>query len=365
MTDDTLLACLAPRLTNRTEDIAVKALWYILSKSEMARNALEEILKTGGANVGRIVRLETEATGDNQERPDLVAFDDDGVKHVLIEAKFEAGLTPNQPGEYLKSLLKVKDRPSALLFVAPEWRREVLWANLRRVSESNSISLGDDTKKGPIWSTSAGKNRHLLLTSWRHLLCSMKAKANEETSVMCDIQQLQGLCERMDAGAFLPLRPGELSSEFPKRILDLNRLIYDAVERAEFVTAYQKSAWRDEPGGNSGASGNIATGRYIGIGEYLGHGDRTGSVWFGISFKHWARHRKTPLWLLLMYDSPREVPPTLKELERTDPPELIYENAQAMWISIDLPTDVEYDEVLDAVVERLRYVAELIGSETN
>ena len=195
----------------------------------------------------------------------------------------------------------------------------------------------------------------------------MKAhtNANEETSVLCDIQQLQGLCDQMDAEAFLPLRPDELSPEFPKRILDLNRLIYDAVERAEFVTAYQKSAWRDEPGGNSGASGNIATGRYIGIGEDLGHGDRTGSVWFGISFKHWARHRKTPLWLLLMYDSPREVPPTLKELERTDPPELIYENAQAMWISIDLPTDVEYDEVLDAVVERLRFVAELIGSETN
>ena len=46
MTDDTLLAHLAPRLTNRTEDIAVRALWYILSKSEMARNALEETLKT-------------------------------------------------------------------------------------------------------------------------------------------------------------------------------------------------------------------------------------------------------------------------------------------------------------------------------
>ena len=364
MTDNTLLAYLAPRLTNRTEDIAVRALWYILSKSEMAMNALEEALKTGGANVDRIVRLKIEATGDNQERPDLAALDDDGVEHILIEAKFGAGLTPNQPVEYLKRL--PEDRPSALLFIAPERRREELWTNLRqRVSESNSISLGDDTKKGPIWSTSAGKNRHLLLTSWRYLLCSMKAKANEETSVMCDIQQLQGLCNQMDAEAFLPLRPDELSSEFPKRILDLNRLIYDSVERAKFVTAYRTSSWRYEPGGNSGPSGDIATGKYIGIGKCMGHGDRTGSVWFGINFKHWAGPRKTPLWLLLMYDSPRDVPPTLKELERTDPPELIYENAQAMWISIDLPTDVEYDEVLDAVVERLRCVAELIGSETN
>ena len=368
MTDDTLLAHLAPRFTNRTEDIAVRALWYILSKSEVARNALEETLKTGGANVGRIVRLKIEATGDNQERPDLAAFDDDGVEHILIEAKFGAGLTPNQPDEYLKRLLKVKDRPSALLFVAPENRLANLWDKLqKRVSKSNCISLGSDTKKEKIWSVPAGENRHLMLTSWKTLLCSMKAhiNANEETSVMCDIQQLQGLCGQMDAEAFLPLRPDELRSEFPKRILDLNRLIYDAVERAEFVTAYRTSSWRYEPGGNSGPSGDIATGKYIGLGEYIGHGDRTGSVWFGINFKHWARHRKTPLWLLLMYDSPRDVPPTLKELERTDPSELIYENAQAMWISIDLPTDVEYDEVLNAVVERLRDLAELLGSETN
>ena len=132
MTDNTLLAYLAPGLTNRTEDIAVKALGYILSNSEMARNALEETLKTGGANVGRIVRLKIEDTGGNQERPDLAALDDDGVEHVLIEAKFGAGLTPNQPVEYLKRLQKVKDRPSALLFIAPQWRREVLWTNLRR-----------------------------------------------------------------------------------------------------------------------------------------------------------------------------------------------------------------------------------------
>ena len=354
MTDDTLLAHLAPRFTNRTEDIAVRALWYILSKSEMARNTLEETLKTGGANVGRIVRLKIEATGDNQERPDLAVLDDDGVEHVLIEAKFGAELTPNQPVEYLKRL--PEDRPSVLLFVAPEWRREALWANLRRVSESNSISLGDDSKKGPIWSTSAGKNRHLLLTSWRHLLCSMKAKANEETSVMCDIQQLQGLCKRMDSEEFLPLRPDELNSELPKRILDLNRLIDDAIERAEFVTAYQKSTWRDSPGENSGPSGNIAAGRSIGI------GGKTGGVSFVISFKHWIKHPARPLWLLLIYNSPQDVPPLLKKLKQ---PELIYENAQRMWIPIDLPTCVEYDEVLDAVVEQLRCVAALISSETN
>ena len=306
MTDDTLLAHLSPRFTNRTEDIAVRALWYILSKSEMARNALEETLKTGGANVGRIVRLKIEATGDNQERPDLAALDDDGIERVLIEAKFGAGLTPNQPVEYLKRL--PEDRPSALLFVAPEWRREVLWTNLRQVSESNSISLGSDSKKEKIWSVTADEKRHLMLTSWKTLLCSMKAhiNANEETSVMCDIRQLQGLCDQMDAEAFPPLRLDELNSEFPKRILSLDRLIEDAVTRAEndgFINRYKVSTWNDGHTGNK----NIVISRNIGL------GGKEGGIYLGISFKHWAKHPVRPLWLLLIYDSPRDVPPALKK----------------------------------------------------
>lgn len=36
-----------------------------------------------------------------------------------------------------------------------------------------------------------------------------------------------------------------------------------------------------------------------------------------------------------------------------------------MNVPIDIKTGVEEDEVLEAVVERIRYVAELIGSETN
>lgn len=36
MTDNTLLAHLAPRFTNRTEDIAVEALGYILSNNSGA-----------------------------------------------------------------------------------------------------------------------------------------------------------------------------------------------------------------------------------------------------------------------------------------------------------------------------------------
>lgn len=228
MTDDTLLAHLAPRFTNRTEDIAVEALGYILSKSEAAKCALSEMLREGGADVGRIARIRTQnpVIGENQERkrkrkrkrPDLTARDETGATRVLIEAKFGAGLTENQPVKYLEDGLPT-DRPSALLFVAPKDKLENLWTELRQKADtSDSISLGSDTKKEKIWSVSTGEKRYLMLTSWKTLLCSMKAytNANEKTSVLCDIQQLQGLCERMDSEAFPPLCSDELSSEFPR-----------------------------------------------------------------------------------------------------------------------------------------------------
>ena len=135
----TLLEALATgaAFRGRTEDIAVEALGHILSTSEAARAALPDVVDTGGAPVGAIDRVRTQVTGEEGARPDLVGFDESGQERVLIEAKFGAGLTENQPVAYLKRL--PDGQPSALLFVVPSARVESLWAELRRrVSEPTS-----------------------------------------------------------------------------------------------------------------------------------------------------------------------------------------------------------------------------------
>ena len=50
--NDTLLSHLIPRITERTEDIAVEALGYILNKSPAARGALEYLVKADGLDSG-------------------------------------------------------------------------------------------------------------------------------------------------------------------------------------------------------------------------------------------------------------------------------------------------------------------------
>jgi len=61
--------------------------------------------------------------------PDVVGFDSDGLRHVVIEGKFWAPLTAHQPVSYLQSL--AEDSPGIVLFVAPSIRLANLWRELQ------------------------------------------------------------------------------------------------------------------------------------------------------------------------------------------------------------------------------------------
>ena len=172
----TLLAKIIPMFAS-PENVAVESLAHMLSESEATRRALSAVLSVGGATVGQIARVRTQATGEEGERPDLVGFDQRGRECVLIEAKFWAGLTANQPLAYLTRLSEKS--PSALLFVAPAARIESLWAELcRQVSESTlNITLERLQEKEKLRSAAAGGARRLMLTSWTNLLRRMAAEA--------------------------------------------------------------------------------------------------------------------------------------------------------------------------------------------
>ena len=213
-TETTLFAHITPRLTDRIEDVAVEALGYILSQSPAARNALTDTLKAGGIEVGSIDSVQTQVIGEEGEIPDLVCFDENRAKRVLIEAKFWAGLTQNQPNQYLKRL--PQDTPAALLFVAPAARLETLWPELRkRAEQEHELTVESETGDLRVAAV-AGGERRLLLTSWAALLDRMATRsgANADRAAEADIRQLRGLTARMDADAFLPWRSEDLGPEF-------------------------------------------------------------------------------------------------------------------------------------------------------
>ena len=339
-----LLAHLARRLTDRTEDIAVEALGHILARSQTSRQALQELLSSCGLNVGMVTRAATQSTGEGGERPDLACYDELGAERVLIEAKFWAGLTENQPVSYLRRLPTVGD--SALLVVAPAQRLDSLWVELRRrISEVEEIEIdeshsGSETRFAPVLG-----ERSLVLTSWRNLLGSMSAVASSAGDIqrVNDIQQLQSLAEQEDANAFLPLRSEQLSPEFPRLLPHLYRLLDDAVRRL------------NQKGLSSTSGYTMSTTRYYSI-RYMRFCDANNSS-LGIYYGAWRTRPLTPIWLSLPISNlaNSQVPDSLWQGDWR-----AHESGGHCYIPIYLRTGVEYQSVLDSMVEQLEHIASIV-----
>lgn len=336
--DQTLLAHLALKLAHQPENIAVEALGHILSTSPAAVRALEDVLQTGGAEVGKIASVKTQASGEGGTRPDLAGFDQHNKERVLIEAKFWAGLTDKQPVAYLKRLRQ--NQASALLFVAPAKRFESLWNELHRRVKEAKIELVLGHEETNLRSATVGGERRLMLISWATLLDRMVSRASTagESHTEYDIQQLRGLAEQMDEDAFLPLRPEELGPEFPRRLKSLWRLVDDVIECLEQRDLAEKKSQINNRG---------EYGRSLKL-------SRTGAeAWFGLDCNRWGA-QNTPLWLYL-YSCEKplsKIRDNLGQPSLQDPPEFI-EGDNALVIPIYLPVGVEYDVVRNAVVERI------------
>lgn len=347
-----LLSHIVSRWSNRTEDIAVDALGFILSRSRRARAALQSVVETAVQDIGELTGARTQVTGDDGARPDLVVFGRGAKERVIVEAKFWAELTENQPGAYL-ARLPDDGIASALLFVAPEKRLESLWIELRRRMQNDAVTSTSTEHDGLKCLPVGNGQRVLVLTSWRLMLGRMLTSAiAADDPIASDIHQLQALCEQQDATAFLPIKAEEFAPAIPRRILQVNQLVDDAVS----IARAQRFVNTD---------GLIATPQRYGYGRYLRLGsqdaDRWGGAWFGVNLELWAKFADTPLGLTFSDNkgwNPAVVPV----------PELRQVLGEKRWagtrytVPVYLPTGMERNAVLEDVVGQLSELAGLIGA---
>lgn len=337
--DSSLLAHLSSRFTERTEDIAVEALGYILSTSEAAKTGLLSILRSGGADVHQLSRIDTQVSGKEGERPDLVGRDESGVERLLIEAKFWAGLTDNQPNAYLERL----PPNGTLLFVAPEARVETLWPELQRLAKKGGFEWTDDadgTRSADV------DGKRLMLTTWKALLdeASHRASASGDSVAVASVRQLSGLCEREDRSAFLPLKRYELGPELPRRLLGLSDVIDQAVDRA-------KSEGLASTKGLAASATRYGYGRWVRLGvrrKGTWTNDRFAEARLSLRYGAWSQYRETPLWLYVSEKKDRKRLGD-KVLTGTE------------LVPIYLRIGVEFDDVVDSVVDQLREIAHRIA----
>ena len=96
--ESTLLAYLVPRLTSRVEDTATDAMAFILNRSPTCRDALGLLLREGEGSyhVNALTSFDTQVTYKDGSRPDMVGYDQEGGKRLLVESKFWATLLEGQ-----------------------------------------------------------------------------------------------------------------------------------------------------------------------------------------------------------------------------------------------------------------------------
>lgn len=348
--EPTLLAHLVPRLTSQVEDAATDALAFILNKSEACRGVLGDLLRDGDFEPEPIMRVETQVTYEDGSRPDMVGYDQSGSKRLLVESKFWASLLQGQASGYFGQL--EEDGPGVLLFIAPDSRIETLWAEIQRQmegGEEEGVRLAVlETPRRVRRARVEGTDKQLLLTSWSNLLESM-ATAVGDSGVASDIRQLRGLAKHQDETAFLPIHPEEFGLALPRRIRGLNQLIDDAV-----LAHGVKQGWMTTKGLQVRAQRE-------GYGRYFSFTDIPGWLFLGIEFSLWATSGDTPLWLMME----KEVPVDTEEtLARTEYP-VKYEGSGVFsgyfTVPIHLRTGVEYQQVLNGVVDQIRRIRNMIA----
>ena len=334
--NDTLLAYLVSRFPGNTENIATEALRHIFDQSDASIEALNDVVQSGVRGIEPIKTVRTQVVHADGTIPDLVGYDENGKERVLVEVKFWAELTANQPNGYLLRL--PYDGPAVLVFLAPEERIQSLWPQLRNRIAQKDIELFDVDAERKCLKV-GNTQQHLMAVSWGSLLDSMAARSRDDGGgphIEAEIRQLRSLAKFADTGAIKPIRKGEefgADSEVRKR--QYRRLIDAATERGI------RQEWVDR-------KGLRATPRTYGYGRYIRlYGN---IVWFGVNVNQFERTGDTPLWVNPSSGLRTIGTELAKRLESKDP----------HWLPVTLKRDVEYPEMLDGVVDSLKRIADVI-----
>jgi hypothetical protein len=181
---ESLLSHIASNFISEYENVANSSITYLLNKYPTSREVLKNILQIDDVPSYFVTELATKSNG----RPDVTGLDINGNKQIIIEGKFWANLTDNQPINYLKEL----PENGKLLFLVPEKRK---------------ISLNNEIKK-----RLNGDDEKIYIFSWNEFLnlVEVENNKNHNHTLISDIIQFKELCSKMDEKGIPPLSQSDL-----------------------------------------------------------------------------------------------------------------------------------------------------------
>jgi hypothetical protein len=284
----TLFSHICLSRTQCPENWATDALHYILQNSASAAKAFLELAAECGANLSVLVSFESQHGSQECGIPDLSCRDESQTPRVVVESKFNAGLTKNQPSGYLKLL--PSDSPGVVLFVVPRARKHFLWKQILQRCEGK-ITAEPKPTESMLWAELSG-GHYVAITAWRTLLHRLETACadSQEPHRVNDIKQLQGLTDAMDIAAFVPMNECDTNVEVARRFnnyLDLPTEILDEAERQKLCTRKRRVSAESGFGNHSkGGVTAVYAGRYAEMGKV--------TAWLGFETRFVGTIRSNP-----------------------------------------------------------------------
>jgi hypothetical protein len=354
---------ISTRVSEQAENLATESLHYILSQNPAATQALIRYLAKANFKIDGALHFKTQWSGEKDNcRPDMIGVDAMDRNVVIIESKFWAALTENQPVAYLKELPEATD--SLLLFITPAKRITTIWCDLLRLckSDSGSLIVGPEQKVPPDFHfAKIGAKRMLGVTSWGSILGSILSDLDSEGQIegASDVRQLQGLCERMDAIAFLPLSSQALTPHNGTRLIQFCQLV------DELISNLLNKAGKEC--GFTPVKGNISTAWGS---DELYHGGTIAihncPCFIHFNAKYWSTLRGTPLWMSITGSdgkASQAIKDLLSSMEKETPSRLIYVDEKLL-VPLYLTLGAEKGQVIDDLVSQVKEIAKLMGDNS-
>jgi hypothetical protein len=314
---ESLLSHIASSFISEYENVANSSVAYLLNKYPKAQVALQNILDVDNVPTHYITELSTASHG----RPDVTGLDVDGKKSVIIEGKFWANLTPNQPNNYLEEL----GDGGKLLFLAPNKRLNSL------KTEINKRLNGESDK--------------IVITSWENFLSLVEKENNENHNpyLASDLTQMKELCQKMDTEGMPPLSAsdldpmnGRIASHFSDVIDECNAIL---------------RKWK-----HANFKGLKTQGKKYGHGFYFRGYDFACFLSFD-SYKWYVNDNHTPIWLEIKNDEWQETEKIKHILDYFDSA-----NSYGDKYGIVLHTGMDKEQVINHIVSKVKEVLDYLNS---
>jgi hypothetical protein len=207
-----LLGQFYTRIKGSQEDIASEGLTYILQSSNSARLSLNKIINLESGLNFENISYSTQNIGEKLERPDISGFNNYGKEVIIIEAKFWASLTDNQPIEYLNRL----PAKSILIFICPTLRVKPVFEEILMRIKKAEINYSINNQNNLL---SFENDKKLIVKTWQEVLGIIRINLvqDNEQILLSDIDQIIGLCDTIANNSFQPYQSIDFSPSNAKK----------------------------------------------------------------------------------------------------------------------------------------------------